>query len=155
MYLMGEAIVPQKLYRYDYVADAKEDLLGERSGSGARMFRFYQDLIRLRLANRAVRSHNLDVVHAHDANRVIVFTRREATTDVLVAASLSNHAYDRYVIETAPDRLPTRTWIETFNSDAGLYGGSDVGNFGAMIPSAGGRIELRLPANGFAVLQRV
>jgi 1,4-alpha-glucan branching enzyme len=155
MFLMGEEIVAQKLYKFDNVADAKEDLFGERAGAGARMFRFYQDLIRLRRANRAVRSHNIDVVHAHDANRVLAFARREATSDVLVAASLNNQPFDRYVIETGPDRLPAGSWVETFNSDAGLYGGSDVGNFGSTISSGDGRMELRLPANGFVVLQRV
>ncbi|MGI9022205.1 MAG: alpha-amylase family glycosyl hydrolase [Acidimicrobiales bacterium] len=154
MFLMGEEIVAQKLYRYDNVADAKEDLFGERAGPGARMFRFYQDLIRLRRGNRAVRSHNVDVVHVHDANRVIGFTRRVATTEVLVVASLNNRPFDQYVIGTEPDRLPAGTWTETFNSDAGLYGGGDVGNAGSAIASADGRIELRLPANGFVVLQR-
>lgn len=155
MFLMGEEIVAQKLYKYDNVADAKEDLLGERAGAGAAMFRFVQDLIRLRRANRAVRSHNLDVVHTHDANRVIAFTRREATSDVVVVASLNNGPFDRYSIETGPDRLPAGDWVETFNSDAGLYGGSDVGNFGSPIRSADGRLKLQLPANGFVVLQRV
>ncbi|HEV2759603.1 MAG TPA: alpha-amylase family glycosyl hydrolase [Acidimicrobiales bacterium] len=155
MFFMGEEIVAQKIYRYDNIADAKEDLLGERAGSGARMFRFYQDLIRLRLANRAIRSHNLDVIHVQDANRMLAFTRRMATSDVLVAASLSNHAYDRYLLEISADRLPAGDWIETLNSDAGIYGGSDVGDVGARLRSSDGRIELRLPANGFVVLQRV
>ena len=154
MFLMGEEIVAQKPYRYDNVAEAKEDLFGERAGAGATMFRFYQDLIRLRRTSRAVRSHNLDVVHAHDANRVIVFTRREATSDVLVAASLNNRPFDRYLIETGSERLPSGTWIETFDSDARVYGGTGAGNPGT-VSSAGGRIELRLPANGFVVLQRV
>ena len=155
MFLMGEEIVAQKIYKYDNVADAKEDLAGERAGAGARMFRFYQDAIRLRRANRAVRSHHLDVVHAHDANRVIAFTRHEATTDVLVVASLNNRPFDRYVIDAGTARLPQGTWLETFNSDASLYGGSDVGNSSARITSHNGVIELRVPANAFVVLQRV
>ena len=155
MFLMGEEIVAQKLFKYDNVADAKEDLHGEAAGAGSTMFRFYQHLIRLRRANRAVRSHNVDVVHSHDANRVIAFTRREATTDVLVAASLGNRPFDSYAIGTTAERIPPGTWLETFNSDAALYGGSGGGNQGAALPSANGRIELRLPANGFVVLQRV
>ncbi len=154
MFLMGEEIVAQKLYRFDNVADAKEDLFGQRAGDGARMFRFYQDLIRFRRANRVVRSHNLDVVHADDAARVLAFTRREATSDMLVVASLNNQPFDRYTIETAAARLPEGPWVETFNSDAALYGGRDVGNFGSTDVS-GGRVDLRLPANGFVVLQRV
>ncbi len=155
MFLMGEEIVAQKLFKYDNVADAKEDLHGEAAGAGSTMFRFYQDLIRLRRANRAARSHNVDVVHSHDANRVIAFTRREATTDVLVAASLGNRPFDSYVIGTTAERIPPGTWLETFNSDAALYGGGGGGNQGAALPSTNGRIELRLPANGFVVLQRV
>ena len=56
MFFMGEEIVAQKSYRYDNISQSKEDLQGERAGAGARMFRFYQDLIRLRRANPAVRS---------------------------------------------------------------------------------------------------
>jgi len=155
MFFMGEEIVAQKPAMYFTIAEAKEDLLGERIGQGATMFRFCQDLIRLRRANRAVRSHQIDVVHAHDANRVIAFTRREATSDVLVVASLNNQPFDRYVIATGADRLPAGGWKETFNSDAAFYGGNGVGNFGATIPASDGRIELRLPARGFVVLQRV
>lgn len=156
MFLMGEEIVAQKLYKHDNVAQAKEDLLGERAGDGARMFRFYQDLIRFREANRAVRSHNVDVVHVHDLNRVIAFTRWEGTSEVLVVASLNNRAFAQgYVIETAPDRLVSSTWLETFNSDAPTYGGAGVGNFGGSISSADGRISVRIPANGFIVLQRI
>lgn len=155
MFLMGEEIVAQKPYKFDNVADAKEDLFGERAGEGARMFRFYQDLVRLRRASRAIRSHNLDVVHAHDANRVLAFTRREATTDLLVVASLKNRPFDRYVIDAGPDRLAAGVWVETFNSDARLYGGSDLGNGGSAVSVQDGHIELRLPSNGFIVLQRV
>lgn len=86
---------------------------------------------------------------------MIGFTRREATSDVLVVASLNNRPFDRYVIEIDPDRLPAGTWVETFNSDAGLYGGRDIGNSGQTISSEQGRVALRLPANGFIVLQRV
>jgi 1,4-alpha-glucan branching enzyme len=156
MFLMGEEIVAQKLVRYDNVAQSKEDLFGERAGAGARMFRFYQDLIRLRRGNRAVRSHNIDVVHADDSSRVIAFTRRDGSSDVLVVASLSNHPFtDGYVIETGSDRLPDGPWRETFNSDSSRYGGSDVGNSAGSISASDGRIDVRLPANGFVVLQRL
>ena len=58
-------------------------------------------------------------------------------------------------MQTEPGRLPAGSWREVFNSDSSAYGGSDVGNFGAAIPAWDGRIELRLPANGFVVLLRV
>jgi 1,4-alpha-glucan branching enzyme len=155
MFFMGEEIVAQKVYKYDTTASSKEDLHGERAGAGAHMFRFYQDLIRLRLANPAARAANLDVVHAHDANRVIAFTRRHAGNDLLVVASLNNHAFENgYVIATDESRVPGGAWRETFNSDSAIYGGDNVGNYGAAIAAGGGRIELRIPAKGFVVLQR-
>jgi 1,4-alpha-glucan branching enzyme len=154
MFLMGEEVVAQKPYRYDNVAEAKEDLLGERAGAGARMFRYYQDLIRLSRDNRAVRSHNVDVLHTSDRNRVICFTRREGTTDVLVAASLNNRPFDHYTVEAAWDRLPAGEWAAIFNSDAETYGGSGASPTPGPVIAANGRIDLRLPANGVVVLQR-
>jgi 1,4-alpha-glucan branching enzyme len=155
MFFMGEEIVAQKQYRFDNVAASKEDLFGERAGAGATMFRFFQDLIRLRRANPAVRSRHIDVVHAHGPTRVIAFTRRDGQREVLVVASLNNRPFtDGYVIQSDPDRVPAGLWQETFNSDAAVYGGSNVGNFGAAIPAGDGRLELRIPANGFLVLQK-
>lgn len=155
MFFMGEEIVAQKSAHFDNTSTSKEDLHGERAGAGAKMFRYYQDLIRLRRASAAAKSHQLDVIHAVAQSRVIAFTRREGSNDLLVIASLSNAPYtDGYVIETAGDRLPSGGWQETFNSDAGIYGGKGVGNFGAVIPVSNGRIQLRLPANGLLVLQR-
>ena len=155
MFFMGEEVLAQKRYTYDNVSQSKEDLLGERAGGGAAMFRFYQDLIRLRRSNRAIRSRNIDVVHASDPNRVIAFTRREGQTEVLVVASLNNHPFlDGYLIQTDPGRLPSGRWLETFNSDSAIYGGANVGNLGAAIPADDGRIRLLVPANGVLVLQR-
>jgi 1,4-alpha-glucan branching enzyme len=119
------------------------------------MFRFYQDLIRLSRTNRAVRSRSIDVIWAHDGTRVLAFTRRDGTTELLVVASFANRPYgDGYVMSTSADRLPTGWWREVFNSDAERYGGDNVGNFGAALPCRDGRIDVRLPANGFVVLQR-
>jgi 1,4-alpha-glucan branching enzyme len=156
MFFMGEEIVAQKSVRYDNIEKSKEDLLGERTGQGAKMFRYYQDLIRLRRSSSAIRSNHLDVIHALNSSRVIAFTRRRSSNELLVIASLNNFPYlNGYVIETTSDRLPSGGWKETFNSDAEIYGGNNVGNFGAEIPVSRGRIQLRLPANGVLVLQRV
>jgi 1,4-alpha-glucan branching enzyme len=155
MFFMGEEIVAQKPAKYDTLATSKEDLLGERAGDGRRMFRFYQDVIRLRRANPAVTSRRIDIVHALPATRVLAFTRRDRGNDLLIAVSLNNHPFEQgYVIQTTPDRLPDGPWRETFNSDSAIYGGNDVGNAGAAVPGVLGRIELRLPAAGFIVLQR-
>lgn len=155
MFFMGEEVLAQRSYRFDNVSRSKEDLAGERAGAGARMFRFYQDLIRMRRANRALRSRQIDVVHASDPNRVIAFTRRDGQTEVLVVASLSNHPFqDGYRIQTDPGRLPAGRWQETFNSDSAIYGGANVGNLGAAIPADNGEIRLVIPANALLVLQR-
>ncbi len=156
MFFMGEEVVAQKLYRYDNILQAREDLLGERAGNGARMFRFYAELAALRRAHPGIRSHEIDVVHAYDPTRVIAFTRRQAGSELLVVASLNNRPYaDGYVVQTDPGHLPAGSWQEVFNSDAAAYGGGNVGNYGAAIPARDGRIELRLPANGFVVLRKV
>jgi 1,4-alpha-glucan branching enzyme len=155
MFFMGEEIVAQRSYRFDNVSHSKEDLAGERVGAGARMFRFYQDLIRMRRANRTLRSRQIDIVHASDPNRVIAFTRRDGQSEVLVVASLNNHPFQNgYRIQTDPDRLRAGLWRETFNSDAAIYDGDNVGNLGAAIPADNGQIELVIPANGLLVLQR-
>ena len=155
MFFMGEEIGAQRRYRYDNIASSKEDLLGDRAGVGARLFRYHQDLIRLRRANPAVRSRQLDVIHADDRSRVIAFVRRDGSRQVLIVASLNNAPFlDGYVLQTDPTRLADGWWAETFNSDAAGYGGHNVGNFGAAIPAADGRLQLRLPANGVLVLQR-
>jgi 1,4-alpha-glucan branching enzyme len=156
MFFMGEEVVAQKPVKYDNIGKSKEDLHGERTGDGAKMFRYYQDLIRVRRSNPAAKSHHLDVIHALGSSRVIAFTRRQGSNELLVIACLSNAPYwDGYVIETGVDRLRSGGWQETFNSDAGIYGGEGIGNFGAVIPVSAGRIQLRLPANGMLVLQRV
>jgi 1,4-alpha-glucan branching enzyme len=155
MFFMGEEIGAQHVYKYDNTADSKEDLRGDRTGAGARLFRYYQDLIRLRKTNPAARARNLDIVHVLGGTRVIAFVRREGNNELLIVASLSNHPFsDGYVIQTEPHRLRPGQWQETFNSDAAIYGGSNLGNFGAVIGSEHGRIRLRIPANGLLVLQR-
>ena len=69
-------------------------------------------------------------------------------------ASLNNHVFDGYVIQTDPWRLADGQWRELFNSDAAIYGGDNVGSFGADLPAGNGRIQLRLPANGLVVLEK-
>ncbi len=119
------------------------------------MFRYYQDLIRIRRNNPAARGHHIDVIHALDLTRVIAFTRRQGSNELLIIASLNQDPFtDGYVLQTEPHRLPSGFWQETFNSDSAIYGGQNHGNAGAAIACHHGRIELRLPANGLLVLQK-
>ncbi|MBV8882763.1 MAG: alpha amylase C-terminal domain-containing protein [Chroococcidiopsidaceae cyanobacterium CP_BM_RX_35] len=153
MFLMGEEIGAQKPYRYQDFFQNKEDLIGERHNNGQRLFRFYQDLIRFRLSHSGLRSHDIDIIYIHDADRVIAFRRWDATEELLIVASLNNHPFaSGYTIESS--QLGDGNWREIFNSDSDLYGGDNVGNSGASIPSWHGRIHFVIPANGFIVCQK-
>ena len=154
MFMMGEEIGAQQPYRYGDFMQHRENLLGERQTNGQRLFRFYQDIIQLRLSHPGLRSHFIDIIHVHNANRVIAFRRWDATEELLVVASLNNHPFGTgYTLENP--RLRNNVWREIFNSDAQIYGGDSVGNFGGTIPSTNGRIHLVVPANGFVVFQAV
>lgn len=152
MFLMGEEIGAQKPYRYQDFADQREDLLGEKATNGAKLFKFYQDLIQLRYAHSSLRSHNIDIIYVHNTDRVIAFRRWNDTEELLIVASLNNHPFTHeYVIRHA--QIGDRQWHEIFNSDAIAYGGSDVGNFGSILTSLNSYIHLEIPANGFVVFQ--
>jgi 1,4-alpha-glucan branching enzyme len=156
MFFMGEEIGAQKPYTFDGFMKNREDLAGGRTDVGAKMYRFYQDLIRFSRRHPATRSQEIDIIHAIGNNRVIAFTRFAGTDQLLIVASLRNEPFlDGYVIQTDPSRLPDGLWREVFNSDASLYGGHDIGNFGADVPATGGRIQVRIPQNGFLVFQKI
>jgi len=156
MFFMGEEIGAQKLYRFDSFISNREDLTGGRVGNGAKMFRFYQDAIRFSRRHAAARSQEIDIIHVLGGDRVIAFTRSAGNDKLLVVASLRNQPFsDGYVIQTDASRLTDGSWREVFNSDASIYGGSNIGNFGADVPAANGRLQCRIPANGFLVFQRL
>ncbi|HEX2191255.1 MAG TPA: alpha-amylase family glycosyl hydrolase [Longimicrobiaceae bacterium] len=153
MFLMGEEVGATRKMLHDRVLESQEDLLGDRSGGGARMFRYYGDLIRLRLGHEALRSREIEVLHVHERNRVLVFRRWAGAEQFLVAASLNNAPFASGYVVSHPS-LGTAGWKEVFNSDAGFYGGEGVGNAGRTLPSQDGRIDLVIPANGVVVFQR-
>jgi 1,4-alpha-glucan branching enzyme len=154
MFFMGEEIGATKDYRYNDFIEFREDLRGERAGQGARLFRFYQDLISLGRRHAVIRSRELTVLHAHDENRVLVFQRHLGSEEMLVLASLNNRPFaSGYSIFDG--RLPEASWSEVFNSDAGVYGGDDVGNGGATVSSSGGHFRAVIPANGFLVFRKM
>jgi 1,4-alpha-glucan branching enzyme len=153
MFLMGEEIAAAKPYTYDHWLEHREDLPGERAGAGRFMFAFYADLIRLRKTQPAFRAHHLEVVHVHEANRVIAFRRWVGNEQFLVVASFNNQPFaSGYDIVNAT--LPDGTWREVFNSDSDRYDGDNTGSRGAAVPCWGGRIRLVLPAAGFVVFVR-
>ena len=59
-----------------------------------------------------------------------------------------------YVIESASAALPDGNWKEIFNSDAAVYGGANVGNDGATVPSSQGQIQVNIPANGVLIFSK-
>ena len=151
MFLMGEEVGAANPYRYDDFLEHREDLLGLRLGSGRGLFRYYQDLVRFRLARAAVRSRRIATVHRHEANRVIAFLRGEG--ELLVVASFANRPYAAgYILDNSV--IPAGAWHEVLNSDAVAYGGAGVGNGEAPRRSSPGRIEVVVPACGLVVLAR-
>jgi len=153
MFLMGEEIAAQNPYRYIDFSDNREDLLNERATNGSRMFRFYQDLIQLRRHHSGLRSHNIEIIHTHNANRVIAFRRWDVQAEFLVIASLNNHPFTSGYSLSHPS-LCDRQWREIFNSDAEPYGGNNIGNYGATLTLINDSLQSVLPANGFIVFQK-
>jgi 1,4-alpha-glucan branching enzyme len=156
MFLMGEEIGAAKYFRYNDFSLNKEDLIGERTGDGQFLFRFYRDLIWLVTDKPAARSRTLDVIYTDNDNRVIAFTRSAPGQQLLALASLSDAPFDHgYVIGTDFGRLPAGGWQEIFNSDAAIYGGDNVGNGGATLQVNNGQINAVIPAHGFVVFEKV
>jgi 1,4-alpha-glucan branching enzyme len=155
MFFMGEEVGASEPYRYDDVRagrETRENYYALRDGAGANLFRFYADVIRLRLAHPALRSRDCDILHANDDNRVIAVRRWGMGEEAIVIGSLNNWAFrGGYRIED--QRISDASWREVFNSDASQYGGGGLLN-GGQITSAGGAITVNIPANSVLVLQR-
>jgi 1,4-alpha-glucan branching enzyme len=155
MFFMGEEIGAVNPFTVGTFTTNKEDLIGQRTGNGQFLFRFYQDLIRFVLENSAARSDALDVIYTHNDNRVIAFTRTAPNQSLLVVASLNDSAFGSgYAIATDPSRLPAGGWREVFNSDATIYGGANVGNGGAVLPANNGQINTIIPAHGLVLFEK-
>ena len=155
MFFMGEEIGAKNQFTYNNFMNQREDILGERRNSGKTLFRYYQDLITLSRRQRSIRSHNIDILHRSNANRVIAFKRWSGDEEVIVVASLNNAPFaNGYVIGKDQLAIPDGAWKEVFNSDAAVYGGQNMGNGGTTISSSNGCINTKIPANGFVVLAR-
>jgi 1,4-alpha-glucan branching enzyme len=155
MFLMGEEVGAQKKYTYNHFTEEKEDLVGLRDADGKALFEFYADLIRLRLDEPALRARHLEVLHVHDANRVLAFRRWEGSDEFLVVASLNERHFDRPDYRIAHGALDDGLWRERFNSNATAYGGDGVGNGPEPRQAAGGSLGVVVPAMGFVVLERM
>jgi 1,4-alpha-glucan branching enzyme len=155
MFLMGEEVGAQKKYTYNHFFEDKEDLVGLRAGDGKQLFAFYGDVIRLRSSVPALRARRLEVLHVHDANRVLAFRRWDDSDDLLVVASLHERHYDAPDYRIAHEALGDDLWRERFNSNATRYGGDGVGNGPEPRRAAGGSLGIVVPAMGFVVLERM
>ena len=153
MFLFGEEVGAQQPLLYHEVLAHKIDLRGERQQAGRGMFSFYRDAIALRRANPALRSRQIDVIHVHNANRVIAFRRWSEEQELLVVASLNNHSFLQGY-ELPNDRLGGGAWREVFNSDASVFGGNGVGNAGAPVHPGDGHLAVVIPANAVVVFAR-
>lgn len=153
MFLFGEEIGAEKPNTYNRFAENKEDLLGASANGGGRMFEFYKSLIRFRLAHPALRHGDVQVIHTHNSNRVIAFGRFHHSEELMIIASLNNHAFENgYVIQHAA--IGESAWKEVFNSDDTVYGGWGINNQNLNVRSASNEVTVVLPAAGFVVLQR-
>jgi 1,4-alpha-glucan branching enzyme len=154
MLFFGEEVGAERRFKYDAVLRNKENLLEIRGSYGANLFRFYAEATRLRIAESALRSRNIEVLHTHNDNRVIAFRRWDDSGQFLIAGSLNNRPFaNRYWIghgSVAPGR-----WQEVFNSDGAGYGGDNVGNLGAVLASDGTGLNVVIPANGVVVFRRL
>jgi 1,4-alpha-glucan branching enzyme len=151
MFLMGEEVGAQKPYTYDRFAENKEDLAALREGTGAGLFAFHRDLIRLRLGEPDLLSRAIEVIHVNDDARVLAFRRG----DHLVVGSLAEAPYDAPDYRIVHPSLGGGGWRERFNSDAAAYGGANVGHGGATLRAQGDTLGVVIPANGFVVFKRV
>ena len=150
MFFMGEEVCAAKPYRHDDFLANRENYEELRAGSGAGMFRFYRDLVRLRLDSPALRSPNIEILKVHNQDRIIAWRRWLGDEEYLILASLSNKQFtEGYGISHRS--LRGKAWKEVFNSDAQVYGGGNFGNQGKL-ESREGALKLGIPACGLLVL---
>lgn len=151
MFLMAEEVGATKPYRYNDFLDNRENIPDLKAGDGAAMFRFYRDLIALRRSFEALRLSNVEVLHAHNSNRILVFRRWWDGEEFLVVASLNNLAFSNgYILSHLS--LRDGAWSEVLNSDSGTYGGQGTCNHGS-VKSEYGTLSLRLPSNAIIVFR--
>jgi 1,4-alpha-glucan branching enzyme len=155
LFLFGEEVGAERDFKYNEVLKNREDLFALRMGSGRFLFRYYQDLIRLRRDHAGLRSRDIEVVFVHNDHRLIGFRRRGGGEDFLVFGSLNNRPFNSTGYTFNDTRIPAGRWREVFNGDAADYGGDNVGNAGATVDTPGGTFACVVPANGVIVFQRV
>lgn len=155
MFLFGEEVGAEKKFKYGEVLPNREDMHALRYGSGRNLFRYYSELIRLRLAHRGLRSRNINCIYVHNDHRLLLFHRWSDDDDLLVIASLNNRPFNNPTYLFRSEGIPSGSWREIFNSDAAIFGGDSIGNAGATLEFSAGFLECVVPANGILVFERV
>jgi len=154
MFFMGEEVGFQKDYTYNNFINQRENFPVARNGPGAGLFRFYQDVIRFRHANSALKSPFIDITYVHNTNRIIAFKRWYGHEEFFVIASLNDNPFVQgYGITNS--RISDGMWREVFNSDSTAYGGVNIGNGGNVLSVKNGYINIILPANALVIFQKV
>jgi 1,4-alpha-glucan branching enzyme len=155
MFLMGEEIGAAKDFLYEGFLANREDILGERRGAGKQLFRFYSELVGLRRRHQALATPNIEILHAHNEDRVLAFHRWKGPEHYIVVATLSNFGWpDGYKIPLPAPHAAGGCWREIFSSDWKEYGGQGVENPDELQPQ-NGQLSLRVPARGFVVVRHV
>ena len=153
MFFMGEEVGASRPYRYDDFINAREDYYALRQGPGANLFRFYRDLIRLRLSHPALRSPNIDIIYRPRCQPYAGFPAMGGERRAVGCGQPEQYLFYRRLRLFKTPLSRDGQWREIFNSDAAAYGGSGLANQG-LIPSTGGEFTVRVPANGVLVFQR-
>jgi len=156
---MGDEVAASKPYRYaDFrhlqeQEDPREDLAGLRNGKGSRMYLFYQQAIKLRRDQAALRDRHIEIVCTDNTSRVIAFIRRTEDSMFFIAGSLADTSFDNGYSFFHP-AIPAGQWREVLTSDDTVFEGSGVSNGNTPVSSETGHINMRIPANGVIVLER-
>lgn len=151
MFLFGEEVGAVQPFLYADFLQHREDLRALKEGTGARLYEFYKDAIRLRLRFPGLRSPNIEVVHADNDRRAIAFRRFHGAEEFLVIGTLANATTAEHTLEHPS--LGSASWREVFNSDDARYGGEGAGNPEPR-QSQDGRLVVTLPARTVLVLRR-
>jgi 1,4-alpha-glucan branching enzyme len=153
MFLMGEEVGAANDFTYSGFMENREDLFGLREGEGRQLFRFYRDLIRLRLRHHSFATPNIEVLFTHNSDRLLAFYRWKGPERYLVVATLSDTGWaDGYRLRTPS--IAKGHWRQIFSSDEAAYGGQGVSN-AEEIEAGDGELLLKVPARGFVVLRHM
>jgi len=115
--------------------------------TGAPMQRLVRDINSLRWAHPALRSPSGFLTHSDTQNQIVAFKRYDQNGDVLLVVVNPGDGQwvsNQYGVSLSGDG---GTWLETFNSQAPVYGGiNTVGNYGMYLQASGGQISINLPS---------